>query len=162
MPRKCTICSHPQIEAINRALVENESFRYVAKQFGISSTALHRHKSEHIPAELAMAKQAEKVTKADDLLSQVRGLQTRALYILQRAEEAGDLRTAVMAIREARGNLELLARLLGELQEGATVNLLVASPEWLQLRTLLLAALEAYPEARRSVVEVLMRGKYVD
>ena len=162
MPRKCTICNHLQIEAINRALVENKSFRYVAEQFGISCTALHRHKAEHIPAKLVKAKQAETVTQADDLLAQVRDLQTRALSILQRAEVVGDLRTAVMAIREARGNLELLARLLGELQEGATVNVLVTSPEWLQLRTLLLAALEAYPEARRSVSEVLIRGKYVD
>ena len=36
-----------------------------------------------------------------------------ALSILVQAEAAGDLRTALGAVREARGNLELLAKMLG-------------------------------------------------
>ena len=39
----------------------------------------------------------------------------RPWAILARAERSGDLRTAFSAIREARGNLELLAELLGRL-----------------------------------------------
>ena len=36
-----------------------------------------------------------------------------ALSILVQAEAAGDLRTALRAVREARGNQELLAKMLG-------------------------------------------------
>ena len=48
-----------------------------------------------------MARQVEEVAQADDLLEQVRHLQAHALDILERAEEAGDLRTALAAISQA-------------------------------------------------------------
>ncbi len=56
--------------------------------------------------------------------------------------------------------LQLVARLLGQLpgrseQCGPTVNVLVASPEWLTTRAAILAALEPYPEARAAVAEAL-------
>ena len=47
------------------------------------------------------------------MLDQVRSLQGKALAILVQAEAAGDLRTALGAVREARGNLELFAKILG-------------------------------------------------
>ena len=53
----------------------------------------------------------------DSLLDQVRSLQLKALSILVQAEAAGDLRTAVAAVREAHSNLELLAKLLGMMTE---------------------------------------------
>ena len=57
------------------------------------------------------------------MLRQVRALQSKTLSILLQAEGAGDLRTALAAIREARGNVELLAKLSGELDERPVVNL---------------------------------------
>jgi DNA polymerase/3'-5' exonuclease PolX len=84
----------------------------------------------------------------------VQGLQGRALTILDKAETAGDLRTALGAIREARGNLELLAKLLGELDERPVVNLNV-SPEWLELRAVIVGALEPHSEALSTVVGAL-------
>ena len=68
------------------------------------------------PVKLVKAQEAEEVTQADDLLDQVRDLRAGALAILGKAEEAGEL-SALAAIREARGDLELLAKLLGELDE---------------------------------------------
>ena len=55
----------------------------------------------------------------------------QALDILDRAEKARDLRTALAAISQARGNLELLGKLAGELDERPIVNLNI-SPEWLE------------------------------
>jgi hypothetical protein len=156
MPRKCSICTHPNRDAIDRALVNRESFRNVAKQFGITVSAIHRHNDAHLPASLTKAQEARSVTQADDLLTQVKSLQSRALSILDRAESAGDLRTAIMAIREARGNLELLAKLLGELQESQTVNVLLA-PEWLQVRGIIMAALFPFPQAALTVSEALAK-----
>ncbi len=54
------------------------------------------------------------------------------------------------------GQLELLAKLLGELQEGQTVNILVL-PEWHALRAKILEALGPYPQARIAVAEALGR-----
>jgi transposase-like protein len=154
MPRRCTVCDHPERNGIDQALVTGAPYRSVAKRFGLSESAVYRHKIEHLPAHLLKAKEVEEVAQADDLLNQVRNLQTHALDILHRAEKAGDLRTALAAISQARGNLELLGKLAGELDERPVVNLNV-SPEWLELRTVIVGALEPYSEARGAVLRAI-------
>jgi hypothetical protein len=52
--------------------------------------------------------------------------------------------------------LELLGKLAGELQSAPQVNILI-SPEWVRLRTLILEALEPYPDARLAVAGALRR-----
>jgi transposase-like protein len=156
MPRRCTVCDHPEKHSIDEALVAGAPYRSVAKRFGLSESAVYRHKTEHLPAHLLRAREVEEAARADDLLDQVRHLQAHALDILERAEEAGDLRTALAAISQARGNLELLGKLAGELDERPVVNVLL-SPQWVTIRTTMLEALAAYPEARVAVAESLMK-----
>src|SRR5712691_3644271 len=59
MPRRCTICDHPQHHAIDHALVAAEAFRNISKRFGTSTTALHRHKHEHLLEHLADVRQPQ-------------------------------------------------------------------------------------------------------
>jgi hypothetical protein len=150
MPRHCTVCNHPQRDSIEELLLKGDSIRVIAGQFSLSYSSLQRHMSEHISEIMIQAKEAKEVTQADTLLDQVKHLQNKALNILSKAEAAKDYRAATGAIKEARGCLELLAKLLGELNEGQTVNVLIA-PEWLSLRNVILEALEPYPQARISV-----------
>jgi hypothetical protein len=159
MPRRCTVCDHPETHSIDEALVTGAPYRSVAKRFGLSESAAYRHKTEHLPAHLLKAREVEEVAMADDLLEQVRNLQTRALDILERAEKADDLRTALAAISQARGNLELLGKLAGELDEHPVVNLHV-SPEWLELRAVIVGALEPHPDARTAVLRALEGAPY--
>jgi hypothetical protein len=154
MPRRCTVCDHPKRHSIDETLVTGAPYRSVAKRFGLSDSAVYRHKTEHLPAKLLEAKEAEEVARADDLLVQVRNLQTHTLDILDRAEKAGDLRTALAAISQARGNLELLGKLAGELDESPVVNLNV-SLEWLELRAVIVGALEPHPAAHTAVLRAL-------
>lgn len=152
MPRRCTVCTHPEAGTINRALVAGESSRAIAARYGsLSRSAIQRHGDNHVPEQLARAREAEEVAHADDLLEQVRNLQIRTLAILETAERSQQHRTALTAVREARSNLELLAKLLGELDERPTVNVLL-SPEWLKLRAMIVEALEPFSEARESVL----------
>jgi hypothetical protein len=113
---------------------------------------VYRHKTEHLPAHLLKAREVEEAARADDLLDQVRSLQTHALDILEHAEKAGDLRTALAAISQARGNLELLGKLAGELDERPVVNLNVSS-EWLELHAVIVGALEPPPSSAQSSSE---------
>ena len=154
MPRRCTACDHPQRHGIDEVLVTGAPYRSVAKRFELSESAVYRHKTEHLPTHLLKARKVEEVAQADDLLEQVRNLQAHVLDILERAEKAGDLRTALAAISRARGNLELLGKLAGELDERPVVNLNV-SPEWLELRTVIVGALEPHPAAHRAVLRAL-------
>ena len=154
MPRSCSTCDHAEREAIDRALVAGASNRSVASLYNVSEASVRRHKANHLPAKLVLAEQAAEVAEADGLLDQVGDLQRRALAILDSAEQSGELRTALGAIREARGNLELLAKLLGELDERPVVNLNV-SPEWMELRAVIVGALEPHSEAKYAVLSAL-------
>jgi len=154
MPRRCTVCDHPERHGIDEALVSGAPYRSVAKRFDLSESAVYRHKTEHLPAHLLKAREVEEVAQADDLLEQVRHLQTHALDILEQAEKAGDLRTALAAISQARWNIELLGKLAGELDERPVVNLNI-SPEWLELRAVIVGALEPHPVAHSAVLRAL-------
>lgn len=153
MPRVCTICEHPKIEEINKALLETQNITKIAERFGVNYYALYRHK-DHIPIILTRAQEAQEAAKADTLLDQVADLRDKALSILATAEQAGDLRTALQGIKEARACLELLAKLQGELHEQATVNVLI-SPKWVSLRTVILQTLEPYPQAKLALAQAL-------
>jgi len=118
VPRTCTICTHADRPAIDQALVSGEPYRHIANRFGTPTASLQRHKKEHIPLSLRKVQDAEEIAQADSLLDQVRGLQARAMGILAKAEKAGDLRTALAAIGQARGVLELQAKLTGETDRG--------------------------------------------
>jgi hypothetical protein len=123
VPRECTVCAHPDRAEIDEALVGGASNRSVASLYDVTEAAVRRHKANHLPAKLVMAQAAEEVAQADDLLAQMQDLQRRTLAILEAAETTNQHRTALSAIREARGNLELLAKLIGELDERPVVNL---------------------------------------
>ena len=116
LPRVCTICQHPERGSIDEALLDGGAYRGIARRFGASASAVYRH-SDHIPRGLVKAQEAVEATRADDLLGQVRDLQRRTLGVLTQAESTGDLRAATGAIREARGCLELLGKLAGQLAE---------------------------------------------
>ena len=122
MPRTCTICTHTDKEAINQELVSGASLRNIAKRFDTSAPALFRLKQDHMPASLALAKEAEDVAQADGLLGQLVDLQDKAMSILGKAEEAGDMRTALMALKEARATMELVGKVTGELVHKQEIN----------------------------------------
>ena len=158
MPRACTVCASPERAAIDRALVSGEPVRAIASRYGtVGRMALQRHKEDHLPETLARARAAQEVALADDLRAAVLQLRDRAYGILGKAEASGDLRTALAGVREARGCLELLAEMEGELDRRPQVNVLVMQ-EWQALRSRLFAALEPYPEARLAIAEALQHA----
>ena len=156
MPRVCTVCVHDDRPAVDQALVNHRPYRNIAAQFRLSTSALVRHHDDHLPETLTKATAAEETARADDLLEQVRALRTKSLQLMLAAEKAGDLRTALAGIREARACVELLAEMSQAIDRRPTLNLLIA-PEWLLARSTLIAALAPYPEARAAVAASLVR-----
>jgi len=154
MPRPCTICAHPEHHAINVALVNRDPYRNITQDYGVSKYALTRHAKEHLPELLARAKDAVEIAEADSLLDRVEGLYKRTEAILEAAESNSEWALALAAIRECRGNLELLGRVTKELESAPTFNLLL-NPEWIELRATIVAALEPHPAARGSVLRAL-------
>jgi hypothetical protein len=124
--------------------------RTIAEQRSVSKSALIRHRDAHIPEALVNAKAAVDAAQADTLLAQVHALVGRAMAILDQADAAGELRIALAANREARGNLELLGKLAGQLRDSPQVEITL-TPEWAEWRTSLIDTLNDYPEAKEAV-----------
>lgn len=121
MPRACTVCSHPMREHIEEDLIRGAPLRNIAEQYGLSVTALHRHKGSHLPELLLKAREEEEAELAESIYEQVEALRRRTLAILERAEREGDLKTALQAVRELRGILALAYR-LGSFEEVEIVD----------------------------------------
>jgi len=153
MPRKCSICKSEDVNEINKALVSSASFREISRRFGIDKSALSRHKQNHLPALLDKAEEAKEVTRANNLIDEIERLRVEAKRISRKAEEKGDYRTALAGIRELTRIVELLAKMQGELKD-QSVNI-VLNPQWIELRTTILSALDDFPEAKMRLVEVL-------
>ncbi len=171
MPRHCTACDHPNRPAIDQALVAGDTFRLIAEHTGVSQSALRRHKTQHLgPAlraamaerqetatrhaqEAQAAKEAKDYDSTEALLDQMRLLRTTAFGLLQKAEQAGELRTAVAAVKEVRATLELLLKLAGELRDAPTVTIELTLAK---VEVALLNALAPYPEARAAAAAALL------
>ena len=86
----------------------------IRDRYGVSRSALSRHKTNHLPrlvqaAEVAEAAQA--VTSGAALIDELDRLLNRALAILEAAEGSGQLKVALQAIREARECIKTCADL---------------------------------------------------
>ncbi len=158
MPRVCTITIHPQRAAVDAALLAGQSLRDIARQYGVSKDAVARYRNERMPVPLAAAKERAEETRGAGIVEQIHALAADARRIGSRAEAEGDLRTALIGVRELVRIVELQAKLSGELDERPQVNVLVA-PEWLAVRGAIFAALAAHPEARAAVAHALTSGE---
>jgi len=156
MAQRCKVCSHTKLKEINTQLVKGATLEMLSQKYNVTISALYRHKQNHIPVQLAKAQEAKAVTAADTLLGRIGELDARADDVYTRALEDDNLAAAIGAIKELRAILELYAKLTGELQT-QNVNTIIVMPEWVKLRSAILCALQAYPEARQAVVEALGR-----
>src|SRR5215469_14235376 len=130
MPQTCSVCRHANQAEIDRAIIRSESFRGIARQFGISKDAVARHK-EHLPKMLVKAHEALEVARVDALLDDVLAAEDRAEGLYAAAEgilarelrktepdanpQLRAIRTATAVMAEKRTYMELRGRLTGEL-----------------------------------------------
>ncbi len=157
LTRRCTVCGHRDRDLVDSAIVGGAPYRRIATHHNLTEASIRRHAAAHLPATLALAAGAAEASRADVLLSQVEALRVEALELLDEAREKGDLRSAVSAVGQARGVLELLARLAGEVSD-MTVNV-VLSIEWAEIRTIVVQTLDPWPEARAALVVALSEAE---
>ena len=131
MPRTCTVCAHEDAVLINEALVLHKiSNRSIAKQYGVDHNAVQRHR-EHIPRLLVKAAEAEEIAQADDLVHEIKTMVTRVRAFIDKAEAADDGPEFRAHAAEWRKQVELLAKIAGELQqEGTTKKTTSSSRRW--------------------------------
>ena len=133
------------------AFIAGQAKRRIASRYGVTERAVRYHMREHLPALLALARDAERAARADTLLDRMEALQSQTLAILDAPE---DQRTALAAIAQARRNLELIGEIAKELDRTPTINLEL-SVEWQEVRAVLVNTLASYPEAQQAVFNAL-------
>lgn len=160
---QCTVCKHPKRQEIDELLVLGDpetgkklSLGEIAKRYGLSKSAVQRHKiNGHIAYQVAKAQEAKEIAEADTLLDQVLKLQERAGKILKTAEDKNDVRGACAAIREVRAVMELMAKVTGELKgDGVTVNI-IENPQFIEFKQIVMEVM--CPECRARLEEELSR-----
>jgi hypothetical protein len=147
MPRRCTICHHPERHEIDRALAAGAVQRRVAAEYGVSVDIVKRHNAAHVPAKLVRMHQAGEVRVALDTLGQLQQINQASMQILAEARAAGDGALALKAIDRILRQIELQARLAGELDSRSES---AGSTDWQPAMAALLVALQPYPAAREA------------
>ncbi len=157
MARTCNVCTHSEREAIDRALVGGCVQRDITRRYGIPKDSVNRHKAGHISPALVKAAERREEERAESLLDRIEELCGEARQVLEATKTDRKHATSILAIRELRACFELIGKITGELQDRPTVAInILQSPDWLEVRDVLLAALAPHPEARAAVGSALL------
>ena len=117
MAAKCTVCTHPQTTEIEKEIVAGRANTRIADEFGLDHQSVRYHKMNHLPDKLVRAVQNKQSNHAENILDGINNLLQRTKDILDSAEEKGQNRLALDAIKEARGTYELLSKIAVKLEE---------------------------------------------
>lgn len=157
MGKPCSSCSHEDRESLDRALVlGTESLRALAKRFHIDRHSLSRHASHHLTPALARVVDERMTAGPRSALERLEELHDEARAVLDAAKQGGQGQLSLQAVRELRGIVETIAKITGELDERARVQIvLTQTVEWQTFRDTLLAILAEYPEVLGRVIPAL-------
>ncbi len=118
MPTRCSVCTHPKRDEANRRLLAQaetgETLAAIGQAYGLTSSALDRHKRNHLRVASSLVSEAR---NALTIVQYAADLYERATNLLTRAEAGLDgsprsVQAAVAAVREVRGTIDQLARLV--------------------------------------------------
>jgi len=153
--RICTVCSHGKRAEIEAMIVSGTSYRDISGQFQLSKTAVQRHATDHIPQSIKQAQTAKEEAQSLDVVRQLKAINNVTLSILKKANDSGKDSLALFAVDRVMKQLELQAKLLGDINDGVQINI-HETPEWIRVRTTIIQALLPYPEARIAVAQALI------
>jgi hypothetical protein len=154
MGDRCQTCRHPEVEAINQELIENKPIRNIAERYGRSPSSIHRHSKNCIPEFLQDAREAKRILHGVSIKEKIDELEKEVWALIGKLDAEGDHRGEIRGFAEIRRHIELRARLgldNGDSKKGELLN----DPEWIELQTHILEAIDEFPEAKFAVILAL-------
>ena len=151
MPRKCTVCQHPQRQDIERALLAGASLSSLAQKHHLSTSALSRH-HQHLK---------DRLQEVIPLLQQQRQQEWLAslALLLKLVVQAGEVFAVIhrhdlvlKSAREAATLIKVMRPLNGSPSPLAAFHLL-HSPHYVWDGTLVTSSPEVYAAERRSLAD---------
>jgi len=107
-------------------------------------------------ASAAKDSMAARLENAASFIDQLNEVRARAANLLDQAEASDNLRAAGVFLRELREQIRLMAELEGKISSQPQLTI-INNPEWVELRTLIITALDDFPEARQAVTDAIRR-----
>ena len=156
MSKPCRICTHPEREAIDQAIISDVPYRSITERYGVSNGSIARHKEAgHISQALIQANEVREITRSTDLLDMTMNLLTEAQDIVNESRQDGDLRTALDGIGKITNILKLLMAVNLALADRQTKTRFTDDPDFQRVMMVIMAELEPYPEVRVRISEAL-------
>ncbi|MGH3056612.1 MAG: hypothetical protein ACRDPP_00050 [Gaiellaceae bacterium] len=121
MARVCTICSHEQQSSIEAALLDGLPETSISAQYGVSRSALARHRKNHLSPALWRALERREDLSAEALIGRLDALAMRLGSYEARAARGEDWQAVRGFSGELRKLCELIARLRGDLEGGGVM-----------------------------------------
>ena len=90
--------------------------------------------------------EARQTGQAIDVVQQLKAINAACLEVLKKARADGKHALSLRAVDRIAKQIELQAKLLGDIQDGQTVNIAIM-PEWHGIRQVVADALRPHPEA---------------
>jgi DNA-binding transcriptional ArsR family regulator len=109
-PGLCTVCHHPALAEIDRALMQGMSLRPLAALYGLSPSALSRH-TKHLRRALAHQRQSDQEAQFNAFLDELDLLKTRLDRLFRKSEDDHSLHISLGCIQETLKIITLRARL---------------------------------------------------
>ena len=126
----CTVCNHSQSRDIDLALLAGKTLRALKQQFGLSRSALHRHKN-HLLDKVDQAKARTAKNLRLGYLFQLNAYNKAAAATVAAAQAEGNSRLTLQAANSGARIITAMARFEVDLDRETTYRLLTA-PEYVQ------------------------------
>ena len=105
-PVRCSVCNHPSLPDIDRALLSGVSLRTLAGNFGLSPSALCRH-TRHLRRQLALEQRHADQAHQAALLDKLDLLEVRLNRLFLKAEDFHSLHVSLGCLQESLRLLSL-------------------------------------------------------
>ncbi len=132
----CTICQHPQRQAIDLALLHQTlTLAQLSRQYNLSQSALHRHK-QHLLKKMALSQNRFQTSLREGCLVILYSFLERLIHITRTAAAEGNSRQVLQAVRQGVGIIKCMHKMDLNLDLDSLYRLL-ASPQWAEQGALL-------------------------
>jgi hypothetical protein len=116
----CSICDHNERPAIETELLRRTACAKIAERYNVSWSAVWRH-GQHLERSAILSDASIKTP----VMTRLENLMVRLDSICAKATKSKEWNAAVLALREVRNCLELLAKMQGLISQGSRIQLAV-------------------------------------
>ena len=108
---QCTVCQHPQLQEIEKQIIEDVPHTTIANQYDLGNQAVRNHSINHLPKRLVLARKRKEMQHNESILDHLNKIVSDTRNILDDAIDQDQKGLALKAIKEARSNMELLSKI---------------------------------------------------